>query len=90
MDGRATLAKLEAREVLRRLLPVVDLRSPSEHAEDAIPGSRNLPLFDDVERALVGTLWKQESHAKAFEEAARIVRARIRGLVAEVESFGGA
>jgi len=90
MDGRASLAQVDAREVLRLRLPVVDLRSPAEHAEDSIPGSRNIPLFDDVERALVGTLWKQESQAKAFEEAARIVRARIRGLVAEVEALGGA
>ncbi|MEY2747674.1 MAG: hypothetical protein RL112_2716 [Planctomycetota bacterium] len=90
MDGRAQLAKMDAREILRRRLPVVDLRSPSEHADDAIPGSRNIPLFDDVERALVGTLWKQQSQAAAFEEAARIVRARIRGLVAEVEALGGA
>jgi tRNA 2-selenouridine synthase len=90
MDGRAELARVDAREVLRRSLPIVDLRSPSEHADDAIPGSRNIPLFDDVERALVGTLWKQRSHAAAFDEASRIVRARIHGLVAEVEALGGA
>jgi len=90
MDGRAVLAKVDAAEVLRRGLPVVDLRSPSEHAEDALPGACNIPLFDDVERALVGTLWKQASHAAAFDEAARIVRGPIRGLVAEVEALGGA
>ena len=29
---------------------VVDLRSPSEFAEDHYPGARNVPLFDDFER----------------------------------------
>ena len=89
MDGRADLARVGVDEVLQRRLPVVDLRSPAEHAEDALPGSVNIPLFDDVERALVGTLWKQVSQAAAFEEATRIVRGRIRGLVAEVEALGG-
>ncbi len=89
MDGRAQLARVTVAEVLHHGWPVVDLRSPNEHAEDALPGARNVPLFDDVERALVGTLWKQVSQAAAFDEATRIVRARIRGLVSEVEALGG-
>ena len=61
---------------------VIDVRSPTEFAEDHIPGARNLPVLDDAERARVGTLYKQVS---AFE--ARKVGAVIaaRNIAAHIE-----
>ncbi len=38
-------------------VPVVDVRSPSEYARGHVSGAFNLPLFDDEERALVGTMY---------------------------------
>jgi tRNA 2-selenouridine synthase len=38
---------------------VIDVRSPSEFAQDHWPGAINLPVLDDRERAEVGTLYKQ-------------------------------
>jgi len=43
---------------------IIDVRSPSEFAEDHIPGAVSAPVLDDVERAQVGTMYKQIS---AFE-----------------------
>ncbi|MBL8859839.1 MAG: tRNA 2-selenouridine(34) synthase MnmH [Planctomycetes bacterium] len=63
---------------------VVDLRSPSEFAEDHVPGAVNVPLFDDVQRALVGTLYSQDSPEAAFAEGREIVRAKIRDMVLEI------
>ncbi len=40
---------------------IVDVRSPSEYAEDHLPGAINLPVLDDGERARVGTIYKQVS-----------------------------
>ena len=40
---------------------IIDVRSPSEYAEDHLPGAINLPVLDDAERAQVGTLYKQVS-----------------------------
>ncbi|MEQ1894593.1 MAG: rhodanese-like domain-containing protein, partial [Planctomycetota bacterium] len=40
---------------------LVDLRSPGEFAEDHLPGALNVPLFDDAERALIGTLYARQS-----------------------------
>jgi len=68
---------------------VIDLRSPAEFAEDHVPGAHNAPLFDDVERALVGTLYRRESPASAFAEARRIAAGRIGGLVAEIGRLAG-
>ncbi len=65
----------------RQALRVVDLRSPGEFAEDHVPGAVNVPLFDDVQRALVGTLFVQDSPEEAFRAARSIVRAKIGELV---------
>jgi tRNA 2-selenouridine synthase len=45
--------------------PIVDVRSPAEFRQGHIPGAVNLPLFDDVGRAEVGTLYKQQGRAAA-------------------------
>jgi tRNA 2-selenouridine synthase len=44
---------------------IVDARSPSEFAEDHVPGAINLPVLDDAQRAEVGTIYVQESRFKA-------------------------
>jgi tRNA 2-selenouridine synthase len=66
---------------------VVDLRSPAEHGQDHLPGAVNLPLLDDAERALVGTLYRASPEA-AFGEGLAVVGARIVALVAEVGRLG--
>jgi tRNA 2-selenouridine synthase len=48
----------------KRFDTVIDVRSPSEYAEDHIPGAVSAPVLDDAERAQVGTMYKQIS---AFE-----------------------
>jgi tRNA 2-selenouridine synthase len=68
---------------------VIDLRSPAEFAEDHVPGAVNVPLFDDVQRALVGTLYRQVSPEAAFDHAREIVRAKIRALVVDIARHVG-
>ena len=68
---------------------VVDLRAPKEFAEDHVPGAFNVPLFGDVERALVGTLYRQASPEAAFEQGRAIARARIAALASELARLGG-
>src|SRR5262245_46597098 len=66
---------------------VVDLRSPAEFAADHLPGAVNVPLFDDLERALIGTLYARESPERAFEEGRRRTRERITGLAGELAAL---
>ena len=40
---------------------IIDVRSPAEFAEDHAPGAVNLPVLSDEERALVGTIYVQQS-----------------------------
>jgi tRNA 2-selenouridine synthase len=52
---------------------VIDVRSPAEWAEDHLPGAVNLPVLDDAERALVGTIYKRESPFRARKIGAALV-----------------
>jgi len=51
---------------------ILDVRSPGEFAAGHLPGAFNVPLFDDAERARIGTLYKQQSPAAAMKEGLRI------------------
>jgi len=65
---------------------VIDVRSPSEFAEDHIPGAINLPVLSDAERAEVGTIYVQQSAflgrklgaAKVFRNAATHIETTLR------------
>ncbi len=46
--------------------PVIDVRSPGEYAQGHVPGAFNIPLFDDAERATVGTLYVQSGRDEAI------------------------
>ncbi len=56
---------------------VIDVRSPSEYAEDHIPGAVNYPVLSDEERILVGTMYKQESPFEAKKIGAALIAKRI-------------
>lgn len=56
---------------------VIDVRSPSEFADDHIPGAVNLPVLSDDERARVGTVYKQVSPFEARKLGAAIVSRNV-------------
>jgi tRNA 2-selenouridine synthase len=53
-------------------IPVIDVRSPAEYLAGHIPGAVNIPLFDDIERAIVGTKYKKEGRVPAILEGLRL------------------
>lgn len=72
----------------RAEMPVVDVRSPSEFNSGHIPSAHSLPLFTDKERAVVGTLYKQEGKQEAIKKGLDIVGPRMRSMVEQAESLG--
>jgi tRNA 2-selenouridine synthase len=52
---------------------VIDVRSPSEYAEDHLPGAINLPVLDDEQRARVGCIYKHDSPFVARKIGASLV-----------------
>jgi tRNA 2-selenouridine synthase len=63
---------------------VIDVRSPSEFAEDHIPGAISAPVLDDAERAEVGTLYKQISPFDAKKLGAALVAKNVAQHVARL------
>ncbi len=61
---------------------VVDVRSPSEFAEDHLPGAINLPVLSDEERAIVGDLYHNESKFTARRHGAALVTRNISEMLA--------
>ncbi|HIA38404.1 MAG TPA: tRNA 2-selenouridine(34) synthase MnmH [Planctomycetes bacterium] len=68
----------------RKNLRWIDLRSPSEYAVDHVPWAQNVPLFDDEQRAVVGTLYKQHSPGEAYLEGLKIIEQRLPDLLKQV------
>lgn len=49
----------------RTNIPVVDVRTPAEFIQAHIPEAINIPLFSNEERAIVGTIYKQNGKNQA-------------------------
>lgn len=64
-------------EVLAGVDQVIDVRSPSEFAEDHVPGAVNLPVLSDVERARIGTIYVQEDKFRARREGAALIARNV-------------
>src|SRR6218665_1221124 len=67
--------------------PLLDVRSPGEFAHAHIPGALSLPLFNDEERATIGTAYKQESREQAIRIGLASFGKNMVGLVDEVEKI---
>ncbi|MGI9518340.1 MAG: tRNA 2-selenouridine(34) synthase MnmH [Pirellulaceae bacterium] len=67
-----------------RRLPIVDVRSPGEYDKGHIPGAINIPLFDDRERAAVGTTYGEAGREQAVAQGLQFVAPRMTDLAAEM------
>lgn len=56
---------------------IIDVRSPTEYAEDHIPGAISAPVLDDEQRARVGTLYAKESPFVAKKLGAALIARNI-------------
>lgn len=73
-----------------RALPgvVIDVRSPAEYGKGHWPGAINLPLFNDEERAEVGTAYKQRGRRNAVQLGLSITGPKLSALATELETRG--
>ena len=67
----------------------VDVRSPKEFEEDRIPGAINIPLFDNDERAIVGTIYKKDSREKAIDKGLEIFSEKMPDMMKKFNSLRG-
>ncbi len=59
----------------------IDVRSPSEFAEDHVPGAENHPVLDDAERAEIGTMYAKQSAFAAKRAGAALVARNIAAML---------
>lgn len=70
--------------------PIIDVRSPGEFAHAHIPGAINMPLFDNDERAQVGTTYKQVGKDDAVLLGLELVGPKMADFVREARSLSSA
>ena len=61
--------------------PLIDVRSPGEYYKGHMPNSINIPLFDNDERAIIGTIYKKEGRSKAVIEGLKFFEKKIELLL---------
>ncbi|MBI4929120.1 MAG: tRNA 2-selenouridine(34) synthase MnmH [Bacteroidetes bacterium] len=66
---------------------VIDVRSPAEFEQGHIPGAHNIPLFDNDERAKVGTAYKQTGRQKAIEIGLELVGPKLSGFIQKTKEI---
>ncbi len=62
----------------------VDVRSEGEYAEDHIPGAVNLPVFNNEERAEIGTVYRQVSKAAARRLGLSVLAPKLPTLIDQI------
>jgi len=66
---------------------IVDVRSAAEYKMGTIPGAVNVPLFDEDERAVIGTIYKHGGQEKAIEQGFSYVGEKIGELLGAFEPY---
>lgn len=65
----------------------IDTRSQKEFVEDHLPNAINVPILNNEERAIVGTLYKQVSQEKAIEVGMDFYKQNIPSILKAAEPY---
>ncbi|MBO6960613.1 MAG: tRNA 2-selenouridine(34) synthase MnmH [Prochlorococcus marinus CUG1438] len=61
--------------------PLIDVRSPGEYYKGHMPNSINIPLFDNDERSIIGTIYKKQGRKNAVIEGLKIFEKKLESLL---------
>ncbi len=64
--------------IFTRHIPLLDVRAPTEFEQGAFPSAHNIPLLDNIQRAKVGTCYKQEGSEKAIALGHQLISGKVR------------
>lgn len=74
---------------LRSELPVIDVRSEGEFEAGHIPGSINISLLNNEQRAAVGIAYKQHGQLEAIRTGFRLIGSDIAQIIERTEQTAG-
>jgi tRNA 2-selenouridine synthase len=69
---------------------IIDVRSAAEFLEGTIPGAINIPLFNEEERGVIGTIYRQGGHggqARAVDQGFSFVENKLPELLSAFQPF---
>lgn len=66
---------------------LIDVRSPKEFNEASIPGSINIPVFTNEERAEIGTIYKQVGAEEAKERGLVIFSRKLPAFISQFKQI---
>ena len=72
---------------LSHVYTVIDVRSDAEYAHAHIPGASSIPLFNDEERAVVGTIYKQQSREDAIKQGLDFFGPKMKEMLLQAEGL---
>ena len=80
---------LEASDFYRYsgMMPIVDVRSPGEFAAGHIVGAINLPVFDDEQREVVGTIYARRGRSEAAAAGLNFVLPKIQKILRQAKQI---
>ncbi len=81
----AMIISIEDFLLLRKELPIIDVRSQGEFQDGHIRSAINIPLLNNEERVAVGTDYKQKGQKEAIKTGFRLVGPRLLDIVNEAE-----
>ena len=61
--------------------PLIDVRSPGEYYKGNMPNSINIPLFDNEDRSIVGTVYKKYGREKAVIKGLELITDKIENIL---------
>ncbi|QXM06090.1 tRNA 2-selenouridine(34) synthase MnmH [Crassaminicella indica] len=71
----------------RKNVLFIDVRSPSEFEDGTILGSINMPILDDEERAIVGTIYRKENPHEATLKGLSLVSTKLPNIYSTIKKY---
>jgi len=68
-------------------IPVLDVRSPAEYQQGHMPEAISFPIFQDDERKIIGTLYKQKGRENAILKSIEITGPRMHRFVSQAKKL---
>ena len=68
---------------------IVDVRTPREFSDGSLPNAINIPIFENDERHLIGTIYRQQGKESAILQGLQLVEPRLHSFLNQFADLPG-